>query len=377
MTATIPQERQLYANKYKCACGNWDMFVVFIEKGMTICSKTGIYTYIIPNKLIAAKYAQKLREEIEKTSIIEIRDYSRVDVFVNASVYPCTLIGCIKSNDRPDDQVLFTTMKDKQVCINTNKVTLYIFKTCVFWDVFFRDADIVSLIKKYLSNEPLSHNKKFKVLGAATVSEAYLIKEVLFDEQTCCDSYKVINTGTIDRYTSLWGVSPMQYIKGRYMFPRVRKSDLFKINKTRSNQAMSNKIIVAGMSKEIEAVYDSGETVAGKSTSIVLCNDSDRLKYLLGILNSKRSSFVLNIIFNSLKMDGGFINVGTREISSIRLPLENQTKIKKLINYVNTIISQKNHVPSADTSTWEREIDRLVYELYGLTDEEIAIVECE
>jgi hypothetical protein len=32
-------------------------------------------------------------------------------------------------------------------------------------------------------------------------------------------------------------------------------------------------------------------------------------------------------------------------------------------------------VEAADTSALEREIDRIVYDLYGLTEEEIAIVE--
>ena len=74
MTTTIPKERELYSATYKCARGNWDLFVVFIEKGIHLCSHKGIYTFIIPNKLIAAKYAQTLREEIETSSIIEIRD---------------------------------------------------------------------------------------------------------------------------------------------------------------------------------------------------------------------------------------------------------------------------------------------------------------
>ena len=39
------------------------------------------------------------------------------------------------------------------------------------------------------------------------------------------------------------------------------------------------------------------------------------------------------------------------------------------------ILAAKRADPAADTSAWEREIDRLVYELYGLTEEEIAIVE--
>jgi len=35
----------------------------------------------------------------------------------------------------------------------------------------------------------------------------------------------------------------------------------------------------------------------------------------------------------------------------------------------------KKRDPKVDTTAWKREIDRLVYELYGLTEEEIAIVE--
>ena len=39
------------------------------------------------------------------------------------------------------------------------------------------------------------------------------------------------------------------------------------------------------------------------------------------------------------------------------------------------IIRAKSTQPSADTSALEREIDQQVYALYGLTPEEIAIVE--
>jgi hypothetical protein len=42
---------------------------------------------------------------------------------------------------------------------------------------------------------------------------------------------------------------------------------------------------------------------------------------------------------------------------------------------VDRILAAKKRDPKADTTAWEREIDRLVYELYGLTEDEIAIVE--
>ena len=39
------------------------------------------------------------------------------------------------------------------------------------------------------------------------------------------------------------------------------------------------------------------------------------------------------------------------------------------------ILSANRADPAADVSAWEREIDRLVYALYGLTEKEIAVVE--
>ena len=42
---------------------------------------------------------------------------------------------------------------------------------------------------------------------------------------------------------------------------------------------------------------------------------------------------------------------------------------------VKTILAAKKTDPAADTTTIESEIDQLVYKLYGLTDDEIAIVE--
>ena len=42
---------------------------------------------------------------------------------------------------------------------------------------------------------------------------------------------------------------------------------------------------------------------------------------------------------------------------------------------MDRVLTIKNQTPSADTSALESEIDRLVYQLYGLTDEEIRIIE--
>ncbi len=43
---------------------------------------------------------------------------------------------------------------------------------------------------------------------------------------------------------------------------------------------------------------------------------------------------------------------------------------------VDQILAAKQKDPNAKTSALERQIDQMVYNLYGLTEDEIKIVEC-
>ena len=51
------------------------------------------------------------------------------------------------------------------------------------------------------------------------------------------------------------------------------------------------------------------------------------------------------------------------------------SKHDRIIAPVNQILTGKKRDPNADTATVEGDIDRLVYHLYGLTEDEIAVVE--
>ena len=53
------KENYITAKKF-----NFDIYVVFIEKGINLARNKGIVTYIIPNKLVAAPYAQTIRKKI-------------------------------------------------------------------------------------------------------------------------------------------------------------------------------------------------------------------------------------------------------------------------------------------------------------------------
>jgi len=52
-----------------------------------------------------------------------------------------------------------------------------------------------------------------------------------------------------------------------------------------------------------------------------------------------------------------------------------QPIVSQIESLVDKIIAAKKDNPQADTTPWEKEIDQLVYKLYDLTEEEIAIIE--
>jgi len=92
-------------------------------------------------------------------------------------------------------------------------------------------------------------------------------------------------------------------------------------------------------------------------------------KFLVGLLNSKFISYYVKNFITSTH---------TLQINDGRLiPIKVPDKIfaKKFENIVDKILEDKKENPNMDTIKLEAEIDRMVYDLYGLTEEEIRIVE--
>ena len=97
------------------------------------------------------------------------------------------------------------------------------------------------------------------------------------------------------------------------------------------------------------------------------------LNYLIGILNSKLTVFWFNTAF--LNIDSIFPHIQKNQLEAIPIVQADRTTHKNITSLVDKILAAKNTTPQADTSEWENDIDRLVYQLYGLNEEEIWIVE--
>jgi len=99
------------------------------------------------------------------------------------------------------------------------------------------------------------------------------------------------------------------------------------------------------------------------------------LKYLIGLLNSKIIAWWIKLSAATMGEGsyGAKIYIEKSPISPITP--KNQSIADQIIAFVDQILAVKKEDPNADTSALEQKIDEMVYELYGLTPEEIAIVE--
>lgn len=365
MTKSMPKEREIYSKKYKCAKGNWDLFVLFIEKGMDLLRKDGVISFIVPNKLVAAPYTEALRTKISHNQVQEMRDYSNVTVFKTAAVYP--VVFRIKMNQEKIP-VIMDVMEDMHQVSNHNIIDEDTFYNDINWDKYFNSSqDALEIIKKMSKHKPLKDIAE--VNGAATVNEAYLVKEFIFDDDSNNpETKKFINTGGLDPYKSTWGVDYIRYLKGKYMHPVVKVSDLSNMSEKRLAESNAEKIIIGGMTKILECYYDSGEYLAGKSTTIVY--GCDHLKYIAALLNSKLMTFYYSMFYNSMSLAGGFFRIGAPQVKELPIALASDDVVIKVEEIVDKILSS-NGEPFDKLIT---EIDEIVYQIYELTDEEIYVI---
>ncbi|HHV39248.1 MAG TPA: N-6 DNA methylase [Tepidimicrobium sp.] len=370
MTKKTPELREYCRKQYDSAKGNWDIYIIFVEKGLKLLKTDGIISYIVPNKIIGAKYSEGLRKIIKEYSVKEIVDFSSVDIFKSADVYP--IVFRIEKSLKKEN-VNMVIMRDKENILSEHEIKHEIFYRDIYWDRYLvKDREVLSIIEKVLTGESL--DSYCSVKGAATVSEAYDIKEKLLDANYTQEYKKFINTGTIDRYISLWGNKKTRYIKSNYLKPIIRKDDLSQINQTRLNESDSKKIIVGGMNKYLECFYDNkAEYLAGKSTTILYDFDTEPY-YLLGLLNSKLISFFYKTYFKSLSLKGGYLRIGPPQLKEIPILID-KTYMDEIINKTEKLSELYIMGKDQQIASYENRINELVYKVYNLNNSEVIYIE--
>lgn len=232
------------------------------------------------------------------------------------------------------------------------------------------------LLKLEGQKKVLSHHGTCE--NACATSDAYKLKPIIKEAQGNTPSkqqLKIINTGTIGRYVSKWGHREMTYLGGNFLRPVVEKSDFQMVfPNSYGKKGAVPKIIVKGLNLLNGCLDAVGEVIPGKTTLMITSTDVEMLKTLLAIVNSKLAFFYLREKYPASSYNEG--TTFTKEmINNLPIPHWSVAERKALEQTVDEILTAKARDPSIETTEREREIDQRLYTLYGLTPEEIAIVE--
>lgn len=85
------EEVELYKKIYQSGTsGNFDIYVLFIERAMQLLNSQGLFGMILPNKFFTADYGQRLRGLI-KNSIFKVVDFGDNQIFEGPTTYTCLL----------------------------------------------------------------------------------------------------------------------------------------------------------------------------------------------------------------------------------------------------------------------------------------------
>jgi hypothetical protein len=110
-----------------------------------------------------------------------------------------------------------------------------------------------------------------------------------------------------------------------------------------------------------------GTFCANSVNYTVLSDSTFQREYLLGLLNST----LLNFVCSKTSTNS---NVNGYEVDNLPIRLSDSSGQAKLAGIVRQILTKKQRDPEADTTTLEKEVDRFVYDMYGLTSSDIKLV---
>ena len=103
-------------------------------------------------------------------------------------------------------------------------------------------------------------------------------------------------------------------------------------------------------------------------TNVFEIKDSEKAKFYLGILNSKLMDFYFRIFNSNTQVSSG-------ELNSLPIFIASSAQQQPIIALVDKILAAKKADVGADTSELEKQIDELVYDLYGLSENERKIID--
>ncbi|GAA8017563.1 class I SAM-dependent DNA methyltransferase [Helicobacter pylori] len=339
--------KEKYRQIYREVSGSYDIFILFILMGLRL-QKVSNFAWIIPNKFTSTEYGRPIFEKLKSENKIKsIVDVSYIKTFESASVYPILLIG--KNNSVYSEYYIESQddLSDNNLKERTLSIANLRFITMAQYGLKFQSGTTGFEAQKIFSYIKSGYQQ---------------------------DSIPFAVSGSVDKYVC--DTSRVPYMRKCFKYPHI--SVKVPVAKTKIDFWTNEKIVIAGMTKVIEAYYTKTPLALGVGIYAIydFCGINPLL--ILGVLNSSFMSWYARENFKDKHMSGGYLGLNKGNLEKLpmfELEKSNQPTADKIIALVDKILALKEKDPKANTQKLEKEIDALVYQLYNLTDEEIKTIE--
>lgn len=356
---------------------DYEIYYYFIQIAEKLISKDGILSYIIPNTYLFNTYAKKYRELILKRwNVLEILDCTRFPIFENAVVRNTIntwqkttgsdLIGYRNTTNINSFEELLAKKrefmkKDELLAMNQN------------WGLAFSlEQTTIQIIKKMIKS-PTTIQQLFPLISQGLIAydkyqgqSADTIKKRAYHYVSYREGLKEWLWGEdVTRYSVKWNKKEYIDYCGGIANPR---NPIYFVGKRLLVREITNPSIYAAVTEK--------EQYNDPAIIIVKDNHEQSLDCLLAILNSKLATYY-HFNHSPKATKGAFPKILVQDIKDFPLPLINDDIKIRLESLVSEILEAKNNDSNADTTSLELKIDLLVYKLYGLTYDELKIVDPE
>jgi len=319
-------ERNYLVKRYDKLEGAWDLYTPFLLKGIEI-SKNKIYGWIIPNKLMINDYAKKTLEYLKINNLKLVVNVSQLEVFENVGVYPIIIIG----NNINDD----------------------------FMEYKITNISNLIDIKEYKKVENVFNRyKTFKDFGllinsGTTGFEAQKIIPLINENNK---GIRFAVSGSVDPY--LLDTTVVTYMKTTYKNPTI-ELDKNVIADSKINFWNNEKIIIAGMTKRLEAYYSKEPLALGVGVYGIYHYAQFLPLFLLAVLNSKFLTYYLKTEFHDKHLAGGYLAINKSTIDYLPLVEISKNDQQPLADLAEKMLSFNNNLQDSRNNFIKRITDNL------------------
>lgn len=383
----LDREIDYLSQKYASYEYQLNSFVIFIEKGGSLLRENGKVSYITPAVFLAQHYFKNIRQVILERYSIENILVLNYKVFNDVHIGD-TCVFVFSNIVKRDRSVQYSVLKEEFTDdIEMGEVEQVGFLKNPRYEIYLSENQ--SLISKINSRSTSLGSISNCIMGIKPYQKgkgkpkqvADDVKNRIYDSDfKKDDSYKKYLIGKdINRYV----VAPLKqkYISYGKWLAEPRTTAPFE----------KDKIILRQTSDKIRAVIDQEKYYNLNNIYNIEILDQDfDYNYILGIINSKLMVYV----YQHIVPEKGKLFAEIKKVSLAKLPIRkidcsisaDKKAHDNLISLVDQMLQLNKRLGSANVphiqktlerqiASTDKEIDRLVYELYGLTEEEIKIVE--